>query len=145
MVKGRARGPQPQGVGAEVDLPADDSRLELGRGIAPIPIAIEEPRQVREEEDDHAGIGAKLLLEAEIAGLAPKSALLQQLKGTVRWREVEGAVREALNVIGDEIGVKEGGPGPAEKVWGRSPGRSVNEGGELREGDRRAGEPARLA
>src|SRR3972149_1216359 len=89
------RAAHPQGIGAEVDLPADDSRLELGRGVAPIPVAVEEPRQVREEEDDHAGIGAELLLEAEIAGLAPKSALLQQLKGTVRWREVDGAVREA--------------------------------------------------
>src|SRR5437879_9754293 len=94
--EGEARGAEARGVGGEVELAADDAGFERGRAVAAVPVAREDGGEVGEEEHVDARVRGNVLAEAQVSGVSPEVALLQELEGSPLAMEDVGAGGEAL-------------------------------------------------
>ena len=121
VVEGEAGGAEALGVGGEIEPPADEARLEVGRAIAPVAERAEKACEIREEEDGGARRPAERLTEAEEGGIGSHVARPDQLEG-VRAGVVDvGARRDAVHRVDREVEVHQ----PRRHIRGEAAARVV--------------------
>ena len=103
VVEGQAGGAQPQGMGRQVDAPADDAGQGLRHAVAARPEVALHRIQVGGDECHGGGIGGQGLLEAEMPGDVAEIAAFEPAETVVEGVVVVGAGGESVHGVDDEI------------------------------------------
>jgi hypothetical protein len=70
--EGQARGAPAQGIGAEVELSADDAGFHLNQAVSAVAIASQYGFQIGDIKQRGAGCPAQRLVQAQVGGVLPK-------------------------------------------------------------------------
>src|SRR6266849_9604487 len=80
VVESQSGSAQLQGIRAQIDFPADDSRFQLRRAVSPIAKSTQRTLQIRKKEDRDRRIARELLFQRQICRPDSKIAELQYLQ-----------------------------------------------------------------
>jgi len=107
---------QTLGVGAEVQLAAEDARFQLHCAIAAIAEPLQNTPQVGEEEHRNTCVTGQLLFETEVRGVFAEVALLQKFERPFLAVKELRARRQALDRVHDQVHIVELPAGGIEEV-----------------------------
>src|SRR2546425_9201796 len=116
VVEGKTGGAQAERVGTKVEFSSSDSGFKLGRSIAPIAKARQNPSQIRKKKDYGASLSSQRLLQAEVTRFLAHGTGLKRLKAFLNRREVIGSRLQTLYIIPNPLEIRKTRSRPLQKV-----------------------------
>src|SRR5947207_12408946 len=103
VIKRQAGSSQSKRVGSQINLSAENPRLQLRRAIAAIAELAQPPRQIGEKEYRHRRIPGQLLFERQKRGAGAEIANAENLQPAPARVEIVRPLPQTLHAIDDEI------------------------------------------